>query len=93
VPTAFSPNKDGINDWFTVFGGRSVARIVSMDIYDRKGGLAFSVADVPANQEEKGWDGRIGEEEAQSGVFTYKLLLEFASGKVETVTGTVLLLR
>ncbi len=93
VPTAFSPNKDGINDWFTVFGGRSVARIVSMEIYDRKGGLAFSVADVPANQEEKGWNGKIGEEEAQSGVFTYKLLLEFTGGKVETVTGTVLLLR
>jgi gliding motility-associated-like protein len=93
VPTAFSPNGDGYNDWFTVFGGRSVARIVSMEIYDRKGGLAFSVADVPANQEEKGWNGRIGEEEAQSGVFTYKLLLEFVSGKVETVTGTVVLLR
>jgi gliding motility-associated-like protein len=93
IPNAFSPNKDGINDWFTVFSGSSVVRVVSMEIFDRKGGLAFSANDFPPNKDSKGWNGMIGDEAAMSGVFTYKILLEFVNGKEEAVTGTVLLLR
>lgn len=93
IPNAFSPNEDGTNDWFTVFSDATVSRIISMEIYDRKGGLAFSAMDFPTNEEAKGWNGMIGKAAAMSGVFTYNIQLEFVNGKVEKVTGTVLLQR
>ncbi len=93
IPNAFSPNQDGINDVFSVYGGRSMVKVVLMEVYDRKGGLAFSASDIPANRYDKGWTGKIGDELAQTGAYTYRFLLEFTSGKVETVTGTVTLVR
>lgn len=57
VPSAFSPNGDGINDTFTVFGDVGISKIHSIQILDRWGNLVFAQDDFEANQEYLGWDG------------------------------------
>ena len=37
IPNAFSPDGDGINDWFSIYTGKSVARVNLLRIYSRWG--------------------------------------------------------
>ncbi|MCB0644790.1 MAG: gliding motility-associated C-terminal domain-containing protein, partial [Phaeodactylibacter sp.] len=41
IPNAFTPNFDGTNDYFTLFGGEDVVQINRMLIFDRWGNLLF----------------------------------------------------
>ncbi len=58
IPTAFSPNQDGINDRFTIYGGEDLALIESMTIYDRWGNKLATYSDLPPGNPEFGWDGK-----------------------------------
>jgi gliding motility-associated-like protein len=52
LPTAFSPNGDGINDIFRIVKFLNLKTLVSFNIYNRWGELVFSTDDV-----NEGWDG------------------------------------
>jgi gliding motility-associated-like protein len=54
LPTAFSPNSDGLNDRFQAFSDCSLAN-PRLRIFDRWGGLVYDGGDG-----ENGWDGRDG---------------------------------
>ncbi len=56
IPTAFTPDDDGLNDSF-VIKGRGIQRL-DMKIYDRWGKLIFFTNDVKEALG-KGWDGRL----------------------------------
>ncbi|MGQ0738367.1 MAG: T9SS type B sorting domain-containing protein [Bacteroidota bacterium] len=53
VPTAFTPNGDGLNDWLRPIGA-GIKSIEYFSIYNRWGQLLFST-----RQNGKGWDGRV----------------------------------
>ncbi|WP_197493995.1 gliding motility-associated C-terminal domain-containing protein [Lewinella sp. 4G2] len=93
APTAFSPNGDGINDGFTIYGGRAVAGIESLRVYHRWGGLVFERGDFAANDASLGWDGRIGDKEANAAVFVYVATVRFVNNTVRTISGDVTLTR
>jgi gliding motility-associated-like protein len=66
LPSAFSPNGDGLNDFYKPFCmGLS---IYIFEIYDRWGELVYS--DSP---ESKGWDGKFRGEPAEAGPYVYHL--------------------
>ena len=69
VPNAFSPNFDGINDYFTAEGLNIIN--VKMAVYDRWGNLVFA-----GEGERPIWDGRYGDEPAQEGVYVYVIEAE-----------------
>ena len=71
APTAFSPNGDGVNEFFTVYTDPSVTSITSLKIFDRWGSLLFEKRNLAPNTEEEGWDGMIKGEPAQSGVYVF----------------------
>ena len=50
-PTAFSPNGDGVNDFFELNGGP--VRTLTLSIYNRWGEKVFETDDIT-----KGWDGK-----------------------------------
>lgn len=93
VPTAFSPNDDGINDRLNVYGDQSVALIEFMRVYDRWGNLLFEQEDFMPNDTGIGWDGLDDGERNSTGVYVYVLQALYINGRSETFTGDVTILR
>lgn len=86
VPSALTPNGDGVNDVVQVRG----YGITKMDwrIYNRWGVLMFQ-----SSSQKIGWDGKFkGNIQAQD-VYTYTLEVEFSDGTKYSKTGDITLLR
>ncbi len=94
IPTAFSPNGDGRNDRFTVFGSvPNIQQVQRLRVFDRWGGEVFSSGEMMANDEESGWDGSLAERPAPVGTYVYSAEVLFLDGVVETYSGTLTLIR
>ena len=81
IPSAFSPNGDGINDTFGVKGeGISSYRMI---IYDRWGEVLFDSTN-PRQQ----WDGKCKGRPAEQGTYVYQVFASGVSskGKLGSVT-------
>jgi gliding motility-associated-like protein len=87
IPTAFTPNRDGLNDEFRplLFGD---VRSYEFLVYNRWGKLIFSGKDYT-----KGWDGSIAGVLQDAGLYAWTCRYSFADGKMQIKTGTVLLMR
>ena len=92
IPTAFSPNEDGLNDGFTAYGGPAASLIVDLKVFDRWGGLLYEGADLPLGDESSGWDGRARDRDVQSGVYTYMMVIRFIDGVEVLYSGDVTIL-
>ncbi|MDA8692769.1 gliding motility-associated C-terminal domain-containing protein [Saprospiraceae bacterium] len=93
IPNAFSPDGDGRNDYFTVFGNESIANIRSMQIYDRWGNLVFEASDIPPNEEREGWDGFFRNDRVDANVYVYKVEVEDSFGNLFLETGSITVVR
>ncbi len=93
IPTAFSPNGDGINDVFLIFAGGNVARVRSFQLFDRWGEKIFENFNFPPNDPAHGWDGFFKGKPMNPAVFVYKAEVEYVDGEVEVFQGDVSLLR
>lgn len=94
MPTAFSPNGDGINDIFYPFGGTDVTNISDFRIFGRYGNLVYEYSTAfDANDPSIGWDGFIRGEAAPIGVYVYTAKFEFFDGRTEVVKGEFTLVR
>ena len=93
IPNAFSPNGDGRDDYFTVFGNESIANIASMQIYNRWGNLVFEASDILPNEETQGWDGFYQNDAGNTNVFVYKVEVEDSFGNTFFRTGSITIIR
>lgn len=91
MPTAFSPNNDGFNDLFRVYGDVAVEKIKQFQVYDRWGALVFAQADFRPNTD--GWDGNYRDRKAEEGVYIYFVEVAYTDGTTEIVKGDVTLVR
>lgn len=89
IPNVFSPDDDIINDRFTLFGDSKVKAIRLMRIYDRWGGMMFEASDIPPNDPQYGWDGRVKGMPVDPAVFVYYFEVEFTDGRIEEFKGDV----
>ena len=87
VPTAFTPNGDGLNDVVLPISA-GIRRINYFSIYNRWGQLVFTTTD-----DRKGWDGRIGGVLQSSNVFVWMVQAEDYLGRTIFLKGTVALIR
>ncbi len=90
VPNAFSPNGDGINDYFLPrpLLGKGLSEF-SMKVYNRWGTMLFET-----NQTEgRGWDGKFNGLDQPEGVFVFTVEATFKDGQIEKHQGNVTLLR
>jgi gliding motility-associated-like protein len=85
-PNTFTPNGNGNNDVFKVFGTGIIA--FDIKIYDRWGTMVYSSSDMNA-----GWDGKYEGRKAQQGVYTYSVDYKDALKKEHLVYGVVTLYR
>jgi gliding motility-associated-like protein len=90
IPNVFTPDGDGINDYF--FPRELLSRAVTsfrMRVYNRWGTLLFETTKTDG----RGWDGRFNGEPQPQGVYVYMLEASFANGNSEKYQGNVTLLR
>lgn len=66
VPSAFTPNGDGLNDTFKIF--TAFVKTYQYQIFDRWGNVIFT-AQTPNDE----WDGRINGQSPQAGTYVYTL--------------------
>ncbi len=88
IPTAFTPNGDGLNDLFRV-RGLKYQRIVDFKVYNRWGEVVYDYKTGDA----QGWDGTYKGEPADMGVYNYSVILA-KPGQIDQVyKGNVTLIR
>ncbi len=93
IPNAFSPNADGINDVFTIYGTEVIDEVEEMMVFDRWGAKVFERRNFPANENAFGWDGTFNGETLNPSVFVYFIRVKFIDGSTEEFTGDILLTR
>jgi len=87
-PNAFSPNGDGINDRFTLFGDTpNVEEIESLRVFDRWGSLLFENNNFQPSDFEKGWDGTFRGKQFQTGIYTYSAVVRFIDKEIFILSG------
>lgn len=87
LPTAFSPNGDGLNEKFGLVNGINTG-YYSMKIYNRYGQVIFSSSD-----QYKKWDGQYKNKPAPVGLYPWILTYANKNGYPQTEQGTVMLIR
>ena len=93
-PNIFSPDGDGINDYFQSAVGPGVDKINNLLIYDRWGNKLFTQSNyLPDPALTDGWDGNFNGEEMPPGVYVYYLQATFKDGRVLTYGGDITLIR
>lgn len=94
VPNAFSPNADGTNDKWQIFGDPlKVVKIKRLQIFDRWGELLFEAYDFQVNDPEFGWNGIFHGNYLDPGVFVYYFEAEFIDGSARLYKGDINLMR
>jgi gliding motility-associated-like protein len=93
IPDAFSPNGDGVNDFFTAYSNAAALRIKTMKIFDRWGGLLFQGENLPLGGDRLGWNGMLNNKDLTPDVYVYFFIIEFVDGEDVVFKGDVTLLR
>lgn len=92
LPTAFTPDRDGKNEWFYP-KGRGIKEVTWMRIYDRWGTLVFEKTHFPINNAAAGWDGSWQGKIAPVGSYVYAIETVCESGTTFLFRGMVTLIR
>ncbi len=93
LPSAFSPNRDGLNDVFYILAGVDVIVVKYFSIFNRWGQKIFETKNIPPNDPSYGWNGTYKGIEASPGTYVYIVRLPGANGKDQVYKGTIVLLR
>jgi gliding motility-associated-like protein len=89
IPNSFTPNGDGNNDLFQIFGNLPALKFLAIEIYDRIGEKVFESNDLRFT-----WDGNYKGRPAQPGVFVYTLRVGFIDNHSEKIyKGSLTLLK
>jgi gliding motility-associated-like protein len=93
IPSAFSPNLNGVNDEFTVFGHIGVSEVEKFQIWSRWGELLFENTFFPPNKPGFGWDGYHRGRLVNPGVYVYTARVRYYDGEIGLFKGDVTLVR
>jgi trimeric autotransporter adhesin len=93
IPNAFSPNGDGINDGFTIYGSEDLLGIAELAVYDRWGNLLTRLSDFPPGEPGYGWDGTGRGRIMDPGVYVFTATLRLTDDRNWFVSGEVILIR
>jgi gliding motility-associated-like protein len=90
IPNSFSPNDDGLNDYFIPRDLLSSGLLsFRMNIYNRWGENIFTSSSIDG----RGWDGKYNQKPQNTGVYVYVMDVQFNNGIRKTFKGNVTLLR
>ncbi len=91
IPTAFTPNGDGLNDtWeFDILG----ASKLEVNVFNRWGERVYSNANQQNGFHGTGWDGTKDGKYCPDDTYVYKIVVTYFDGVEKEVTGTVNIMR
>ena len=87
APNAFSPNFDGFNDFFTLYGGSEVEMIQKLSVFNRWGGVVFETKEIMAGIETVGWNGVVDGKTVNPDVYIWMAEIRFLDGEVIMYSG------
>jgi gliding motility-associated-like protein len=93
IPSMFSPNDDGINDYFSPFVDNNVEKISQFQIFDRWRNQLFEAAGLDPNDEINGWNGKQKGADVLQGCYSYWIKYKLKNGKELSKKGEVQLVR
>lgn len=93
LPSAFSPNGDGINDRLFPQSDLAVAQINYFRVYNRWGTLVYEQNNFAPNTPALGWDGTADGDRLGEQVFVYVTEVVFLDGQTRVYQGDITLLR
>lgn len=93
IPNIFSPNADGLNDFFEIYAGKDVEEILSFTIFNRWGAVVFQKNNSFPGEPDCRWDGSFITRENNPGVFVYVAKIRFIDGHEKIFSGDVLLVK
>ncbi len=93
VPNIFTPNNDGLNDFFFPFAAQEVAQIQDLIVYDRWGEKIYEATEFKAGAASISWDGTFKARNAQAGVYSWVMNVLYLDGSTDTLYGTITLSR
>lgn len=86
IPNAFSPNGDGVNDYFTPSGFGISEENYSMRVFNRSGVILFESRDINKSS----WDGNYNGKTVPSGTYILKIVFDDLNGikheKISTIS-------
>ncbi len=94
IPNVFSPNGDGVNDFFQVLGGVGVQQVNFMRVYNRWGALMHEALNFQPTDGElnMAWNGTFGGKLMNPGVYVYLIEVQFIDETVLLYRGDITLL-
>lgn len=87
IPNAFSPNGDGNNDYFEIYG--KIIKTAKVQVFNRWGEKVYDSVENPL----KWWDGTFNGSLQPPMIYTYIAEIEFLDGKVKRQMGSLTLIR
>ncbi|HMU08920.1 MAG TPA: gliding motility-associated C-terminal domain-containing protein [Ferruginibacter sp.] len=87
IPSAFTPNNDGLNETFGVLGDITV-KSCSFQVFNKWGQMVFNTSDISQK-----WDGTYKGKKAPVGAYPWFLSYVTGNGKRKYQQGTVMLIR
>lgn len=89
IPTAFTPNGDGLNDVFRIVGlPPEHITDFNLQVFNRWGEVIFSTRDI-----EEGWDGSLKGEDCPEGLYVWAIYYREDNRHTVTNKGTVMLVK
>ncbi|MFC3813284.1 T9SS type B sorting domain-containing protein [Lacihabitans lacunae] len=88
IPTAFTPNNDGINDLLEIKTLKSKIKTFEMKIYNRFGQEILKIDNV-----EYKWDGKINSTATPSGNYPYTITITTSDNSIKRFGGSIYLLK
>jgi gliding motility-associated-like protein len=89
IPSAFTPNADGDNDFFMVLGGNFDPDNFNFKVYNNWGEVIYETNDPNA----QGWDGTYKGKDQPIGVYVYTAIVNTFDGTEHVLKGDVSLIR
>ena len=83
-PNVFSPNEDGINDTFRIYGEEGLIQSYSFSVFDRWGNQVYTGEE---------WDGSVSSGFGQEGVYFFHVEIVMNDGLQRTFAGEISILR
>lgn len=91
IPNIFTPNNDGINDFFFPMADGGIKRIQSLVIYNSNNEIVYEQENFIANFSQIGWNGLNSKNRPVAGLYDYEITVISELDDSQTLIGQVCL--